>query len=144
MIFQKYNPEKKDWNWLSLWRKVTHGLLSEVQSREEGLKQERRESNPNLLISFRSTIQRRMIETSIRRSLCRRGNFFQKYNPEKKDWNKSWRTIEYWGLNIFQKYNPEKKDWNLMLLRGNKRPTYPFRSTIQRRRIETSVGFSSG
>ena len=63
---------------------------------------------------------------------------FQKYNPEKKDWN-------FVRLNVhevcvyFQKYNPEKKDWNFPSTCRSWSGAQSFRSTIQRRRIETRL-----
>ena len=184
-VFQKYNPEKKDWNknrfWLDLFRE-----------------------NP-----FRSTIQRRRIETIVKIIRFVVSDSFQKYNPEKKDWNArkikptcsnlctfrstiqrrrietgqplipkieyftfrstiQRRRIETWYIRRrrriksgFQKYNPEKKDWNkfrynvffhcfvLSEVQSREEGLKPyvyayicsyvhsFRSTIQRRRIET-------
>ena len=138
-FFQKYNPEKKDWNLFLIGTGLPAKGLSEVQSREEGLKhahviggikqsfkafrstiQRRRiETNPRPIlyqyppllsevqsreeglkrasleldvkvrITFRSTIQRRRIETEAAISKPRESQNFQKYNPEKKDWNNS-------------------------------------------------------
>ena len=72
--------------WLVCHRFIVHVQLSEVQSREEGLKLIARCcSIAYQREAFRSTIQRRRIETVYvpSRVIAKRG--FQKYNPEKKD-----------------------------------------------------------
>ena len=88
--------------------------------------------------SFRSTIQRRRIETQKQKRNNYRSPVFQKYNPEKKDWNWISAIIGDTSVVIFQKYNPEKKDWNGNSVSASVSADPTFRSTIQRRRIETT------
>ena len=116
--FQKYNPEKKDWNHL---QKVRSSFR---------------------LLTFRSTIQRRRIETRLATVRLDDVTTFQKYNPEKKDWNFYYFPY-YYILLFFQKYNPEKKDWNSETEDTIIEVWRTFRSTIQRRRIETFSDFQN-
>ena len=182
--FQKYNPEKKDWNCFRQHRRREFPDLSEVQSREEGLKLLRSKKNAWKWVlsevqsreeglkrdppfqwnrpqnSFRSTIQRRRIETKELRLPGYRCDTFQKYNPEKKDWNPSalcegclrWELSEVqsreeglkqWdppgaiGLGVLSEVQSREEGLKHIRQRRTPRPMAPFRSTIQRRRIET-------
>ena len=89
-------------------------MLSEVQSREEGLK----------LVEYRK------INFNVQN--------FQKYNPEKKDWNKVVIApiINSWNLSEVQSREEGLKPTFVMKVQLNKQT---FRSTIQRRRIETNI-----
>ena len=134
--FQKYNPEKKDWNSISALCRMYCSQLSEVQSREEGLKHPFGYNLHCGCNAFRSTIQRRRIETKITGIKTKDQEIFQKYNPEKKDWN-SCITPLYTCRFMLSEVQSREEGLKLAARPYIQSTTIAFRSTIQRRRIET-------
>ena len=94
-------------------------LLSEVQSREEGLKLDHHKGLFYPAKPFRSTIQRRRIETippgmttAVLFGLTFRSTIQRRRIETLPQEMESFYTIR------FQKYNPEKKDWNWITIKG--------------------------
>ena len=160
-LFQKYNPEKKDWNTTKDMEKQFCVVLSEVQSREEGLKLSDDDTYAEIIKAFRSTIQRRRIETRFVMAQLRlldalsevqsreeglklpdvslphkQNDSFQKYNPEKKDWN-GWRALLLCLPCHLSEVQSREEGLKLRLILSCSVTISAFRSTIQRRRIET-------
>ena len=160
-IFQKYNPEKKDWNGGVLWCGCLAYRLSEVQSREEGLKPAlysprgfcprlsevqsreeglklRHDSIASLYCStFRSTIQRRRIETAVAAFTAHIAASLSEVQSREEGLKRSRLKSEWinWRLSEVQ----SREEGLKQPLCGDVFPfRNTFRSTIQRRRIETT------